>query len=103
MEEYLRSGTLPKNEFAELVKLEALHFRIDDRLVRRIAEGITAPYLEWEFRGDLIQRMHAEYRHLSLAGMRDLVQKRAWWPKPKISMNLPRTEESIAEFVEQEV
>jgi hypothetical protein len=82
MEEYLRSGTLPKNEFAELVKLEALHFGIDDnRLVRRIAEGITAPYLEWEFRGDLIQRMHAEYGHLSLAGMRDLVQKRAWWPK----------------------
>ena len=82
MEEYLISGTLPKNEFKEPVRLEAPHFLMKEgRLMRRIAEGVTAPYLEWEFRGDLIQRMHEEYGHLSQQGMRDLVRTRAWWPK----------------------
>ena len=49
--------------------------------MRRISEGVTAPYLEWEFRGDFIQRIHQEYGHLSQIGMRDLVRTRAWWPK----------------------
>ena len=82
MEEYLISGALPKNKFNEQVRLEAPHFLIEEgRLMRRIAEGVTAPYLEWEFRGDLIQRMHEEYGHLSQQGMRDLVRTRVWWPK----------------------
>ena len=82
MEEYLLKGTLPQNEFAELVRLEGPHFLIQEgRLVRRIAEGVTTPYLEWEFRGDFIQRMHEEYGHLSQRGMRDLVRTHAWWPK----------------------
>ena len=82
MEEFLISGTLPKNEFKEQVRLEAPHFLIEEgRLMRRISEGVTTPYLEWEFRGDLIQRMHEEYGHLSQQGMRDLVRTRAWWPK----------------------
>ena len=82
MEEYLLSGTLPKNEFAEQVKLEASHFVIQDgRLMRKLDDGATTPYLEWEFRGDLVQRIHNEYGHLSLKGMKDLVLRRAWWPK----------------------
>ena len=78
MEEYLISGALPKNKFNEQVRLEAPHFLIEEgRLMRRIAAGVIAPYLEWEFRGDLIQRIHEEYGHLSQQGMRDLVRMRA--------------------------
>ena len=83
MEAYLRDKTLPGNEFDELIKNEALHFVIvDDRLMRRVgAEGDEAPYLEWQFRGDFIQRMHNEYGHMSREGMNDLTLRRAWWPK----------------------
>src|ERR1700694_4248190 len=83
MEAYLRDKTLPGNEFDELIKNEAPHFVIvDDRLMRRVgAEGDEAPYLEWQFRGDFIQRMHNEYGHMSREGMNDLTLRRAWWPK----------------------
>jgi len=83
MEAYLRDKTLPGNEFDELIKSEAPHFVIvDDRLMRRVgAEGDEAPYLEWQFRGDFIQRMHNEYGHMSREGMNDLTLRRAWWPK----------------------
>jgi len=84
---------LPKNEYDKMIKLKALHFVLTDgRLMRLISKGvitperaftprISTPYLKWEFRGDLIQRMHNEYEHLSLHGMKDLVMRRGWWPK----------------------
>jgi Integrase zinc binding domain len=93
MEEYLKNGTLPKNEYDQMIELEAPHFVLTDgRLMRWISKGVitpegaftpgvSTPYLEWEFRGDLIQRMHNEYGHLSLHGMKDLVVRRGWWPK----------------------
>ena len=81
MEEYLMTGKLPTNEYQELVKLESPHFEMqDDRLMRR-EEGVLSPYIEWAFRGDLIQRLHDEFGHLSPKGMRNLVLTRAWWPK----------------------
>jgi len=81
MEEYLTRGKLPKNEYSELVRLEAPHFEIqDDQLMRR-EEGVLSPYLEWAFRGDLVQRLHNEFGHLSPKGMKNLVLTRAWWPK----------------------
>ena len=55
IEEYLLKETLHQNEFVELVRLEVPHFLIQEgRLMRRIAERVTAPYLEWEFHGDFI-------------------------------------------------
>jgi len=87
MGEYLLNGKLPKNEFDELIKVEALNFHLDQqqRVLRWVAgegnERVYAPYIEWEFRGDLIQRLHDEYGHLSLNGMKDLIQRRGWWPK----------------------
>jgi hypothetical protein len=82
MEDYLEKGILPKNEFDELICKEAPNFVLKEgQVYRKIKDGVIAPCLEWEFRGDLIQRMHNEYGHLSLAGMRDLVERRGWWPK----------------------
>ena len=46
MKEYLLSETLSKNEFTEQIKLEVSHFLIEEeRLMRRIAERINAPYI----------------------------------------------------------
>ena len=60
-----------------MITLEAPHFVLSEgRLMRMISEGVLTPYLEWEFRGDLIQRMHNEYGHLSLHGTKDLVARR---------------------------
>lgn len=82
MEAYLRDNTLPGNKFDELIKSEAKNFTFDQngRVCRRIRDDVTAPYLEWLFRGDFIQRMHNEYGHLSVSGMTDLIERRAWWP-----------------------
>ena len=82
MEEYLEKGALPKNEYDEMIRLEAPHFVLNEgRLMRKISEGVLTPYLEWEFRGDLVQGIYNEYGHLSLHGMKDLVVRRGWWPK----------------------
>jgi hypothetical protein len=77
MEEYKKNGILPKNEYDQMIELEAPHFVLmDGRLMRQISKGVYSPYLEWEFREDLIQRMHNEHGHLSLHGMKDLVVRR---------------------------
>jgi hypothetical protein len=85
MEDYLKMESVPESgkEFEELIKLEARHFAFDEegRLVRRVAPGVVAPYIEWEFRGDLVQRLHDEYGHLSAEGMKNLIETRGWWPK----------------------
>jgi transposase InsO family protein len=81
MEKYLMDKTLPGDEFDELIKIEAKNFILNDgRLYRKVRDGITAPYLEWLFRGDFIQQMHNEYGHLSHRGMTNLLESRAWWP-----------------------
>jgi hypothetical protein len=82
MGDYLRDKTLPKNEFDEMIKLEAKNFELDQdgRILRKVREDLFTPYLEWLFRGDFIQRMHNEYGHLSYRGMMNLVEIRAWWP-----------------------
>ena len=81
MGKYLADGTLPRDEFDELIKIEAKNFILNDsRLYRRIRDDVIAPYTEWLFRGDFIQQMHNEYGHLSYRGMMNLIETRAWWP-----------------------
>src|SRR5579859_1649708 len=82
MGEYLTNGTLPKNEFDELIRTEATNFVLDSdgRVCRKLQDNITASYLEWLFRGDFIQRMHNEYGHLSYRGLMNLIERWAWWP-----------------------
>jgi hypothetical protein len=78
---YLMDETLPGDEFDELIKVEAKNFILNDsRVYRKIRDNVTAPYLEWLFRGDFIQRMHNEYGHLTYRGMMNLIEARAWWP-----------------------
>jgi len=62
MGHYLMKGILPGDEFDELIKLEAKNFVVNtDVSYRRVPDGVVAPYLEWLFRADFIQRMHNEY------------------------------------------
>ena len=84
---YLTNRRVPGDEFDKLIKLEAKNFVLNDgRTYRRVRDGsvqggsVVAPYLEWLFRGDFIQRMHNEYGHLSYRGMMNLVETWAWWP-----------------------
>ena len=51
----------------------------DDILYRRVKEGV-APYVEFVFRGDLMERIHRQYGHLSFASLKNVVATRAWWP-----------------------
>lgn len=39
-----------------------------------------APYIDFQFRGDLMQRMHDQYGHLSYANLVNVLESRAWWP-----------------------
>jgi hypothetical protein len=49
-------------------------------LHRKVKEGITAPYIDFQFRGDLMQKMLDQYGHLSYANLVNILESRAWWP-----------------------
>ena len=53
---------------------------VDGVLHRKVKEGIIAPYIDYQFRGDLMQRMHDQYGHLSYANLVNVLESRAWWP-----------------------
>jgi len=57
---------------------EAGEFLFQDGVLHR--KGITAPYLEFDFRGDLMQKMHDQYGHLLYPGLANVLESRAWWP-----------------------
>lgn len=72
MGNYLTDETLSRDGFDELIKVEAKNFVLDQdgRPLRKIRDGVPAPYLEWLFRGDFIQRMH--YKDGTFVPPRDL-------------------------------
>ena len=39
-----------------------------------------APYIDFQFRGDLMQKMHDQYGHLSYTNLVNVLESRAWWP-----------------------
>ena len=47
---------------------------------RQVKEGIMAPYIDFQFRGDLMQRIHDQYGHLSYASLINVLESWAWWP-----------------------
>jgi Integrase zinc binding domain len=47
---------------------------------RKVKEGIIAPYIESQFRRDLMQKMHKQYGHLSYQSLANVLESRAWWP-----------------------
>ena len=46
----------------------------DGVLHRKVKEGIMAPYIDFQFRGDLMQRMHDQYGHLSYANLVNVLE-----------------------------
>ncbi|TMC16709.1 MAG: DDE-type integrase/transposase/recombinase, partial [Chloroflexi bacterium] len=52
----------------------------DGILFRRVREGVLAPYIDFLFRGDLMQTIHNQYGHLSYSNLFDILEPRAWWP-----------------------
>src|SRR5436305_374185 len=52
----------------------------DGVLHRKVKEGVVAPYIDFQFRGDLMQKMHDQYGHLSYANLVNVLESRAWWP-----------------------
>jgi hypothetical protein len=52
----------------------------EDVLYRKVKEGVTAPYIEFVFRGDLMEKIHHQYGHLSFDSLKNVMETRAWWP-----------------------
>src|ERR1700734_200570 len=83
---FLSDGTVPSDEKekADLIR-EADKFVLDTAakpfdeglLCRKIREGVTAPYIEFIFRGDLMQKIHNQYGHLSYASLENVYESRA--------------------------
>ena len=60
---------------------DAAKFVLDDGVLhRKVKEGIIAPYIDFQFRGDLMQKMHEQYGHLSYQSLANILESRAWWP-----------------------
>ena len=70
--------TLTDNEYKEIVMQKANKFvLIDEMLHRKIRDGVTAPYIEFEFRGDLMQSIHNQYGHLSYQSLANVFETHA--------------------------
>ena len=41
-----------------------------------------APYIDFQFCGDVMQRMHDQYGHLSYANLVNILESLAWWERP---------------------
>ena len=48
---------------------------------------MTAPYIDFQFHGDLIQRMHDQYGHMSYGSLANILESRAWWPTMDKDLN----------------
>ena len=60
---------------------EVANFVLEDGVLhRKVKEGIMAPYIDFQFRGDLMQKMHDQYGHLSYTNLVNVLESRAWWP-----------------------
>src|SRR5438552_679602 len=44
-----------------------------------IRDGVTVPYIKFEFRGDLMQSIHNQYSHLSYQSLANIFETHAWW------------------------
>jgi transposase InsO family protein len=91
---YLLEGTLPEdaklrrwvrqwspNLLTEQATLPMRASREENtRLVFRHHNGVTAPYMEPNFRLEFLQRMHREYGHLGHPGLQGVIAGRGWWP-----------------------
>ncbi|TMI79079.1 MAG: DDE-type integrase/transposase/recombinase, partial [Bacteroidetes bacterium] len=68
-------------ERAQIVAEVSKFVHDDGVLFRKVKEGIIAPYIDFQFRGDLMQKMHDQYGHLSYVNLINILESRAWWPE----------------------
>ena len=83
VQRFLEESALPADdELKEMVVKNADRFLLGEgeTLLRKIREGITAPYVEPLFRGDCIEKMHTQFGHLSYPSFASALETRAWWP-----------------------
>jgi hypothetical protein len=68
IQKFLEETALPiENDLKEVVLKNVDRFLLDEegRLLRKVREGVTAPYIEPLFRGDCMERIHRQFGHLS--------------------------------------
>ena len=90
IERYLMKNKLPdEQEIRNKVIEEAENFvlmpgdRGNSVLHRKVGQGIIAPYVEYVFRGNLMERIHNQYGHLTFQSLGNIMETRAWWPSMK--------------------
>jgi len=64
----------------DFVLLDMVNKKEEKILYHKIREGVVAPYVEFEFRGDLMLKIHEQYGHLSYPALENIFESRAWWP-----------------------
>jgi hypothetical protein len=57
----------------------------DEVLDQKTRDGVTAPFIEFELHGDLMQKMHAEHGHLSPQSLANVLEYRTWWARSELS------------------
>src|SRR5438552_11956873 len=72
-----------ESDRAQIVAEVSKFVHDDGVLFRKVKEGIIAPYIDFQFRGDLMQKMHDQYGHLSYVNLFNILESRAWWPEMK--------------------
>jgi hypothetical protein len=81
VQRFLEENKLPDDEqMRELVVKHAQEFVLVNHetdkkgklLYRKIREGVMAPYVEFGFRGDLMQSIHSQYGHLSYPALQNV-------------------------------
>src|SRR5205814_4912097 len=79
MRTFLTEGTLPQDDnIKERISGEVDNFVVeDDTLFRKVRNGIKAPYVEFVFRGDLMERIHRQYGHLLFDSLKNIIESRA--------------------------
>lgn len=80
--QFLQDQSFPEDT-SELHKTQTIavvdRFVLEDKvLFRKMKEGIMRPYIDFQFRGDLMQKIHDQYEHLSYANLVNVLESRAW-------------------------
>ena len=54
---------------------EVINFASEDEILfRKMKKGIMASYIDFQFRGNLMQRMHDQYEYLSYANLVNVLE-----------------------------
>jgi hypothetical protein len=60
----------------------------EGRLLRKVREGVTVPYIKPLFHGDCMGQMHRQFGQLSHPSFASVLETRIWWPT--MDADIPR-------------